>query len=154
MNRSTPTAETSMIITCDTDEQIASTYPVMRQLRPHTTEADYLPTVRRMMESEGFRLAAALESGQVRAVAGYRLMEMLYCGRILYVDDLVTDEAARSTGLGKHLLSWLKDEGRRQGCTQIHLDSRVTRADAHRFYFREGMPVLAFHFAADLAPAA
>jgi GNAT superfamily N-acetyltransferase len=139
-----------MIITCDTDEQIAATYPVMRQLRPHIAEGDYLPTVRRMMESEGFRLAAALVDGQVRAVAGFRTMEMLYCGRIVYVDDLVTDEAARSTGQGKRLLDWLKDEGRRLGCTEIHLDSRVTRADAHRFYFREKMPVTAFHFATQL----
>jgi GNAT superfamily N-acetyltransferase len=140
-----------MIITCDTDQQILSTYPVMRQLRPHIAEADYLPTVRRMMGSDGFRLAAALVDGEVRAVAGWRVMEMLYCGRIVYVDDLVTDEAARSTGLGKELLDWVKSEGGRLGCTQIHLDSRVTRADAHRFYFREGMPILAFHFVADLS---
>jgi GNAT superfamily N-acetyltransferase len=142
-----------VIIACETDEQIAATHPVMRQLRPHIAPPDYLPTVRRMMETDRFRLAAALVDGRVRAVAGYRVMEMLYCGRILYVDDLVSDEAARSTGLGKALLDWLKAEGRRLGCAQIHLDSRVTRADAHRFYFREGVPILAFHFAADLAPA-
>jgi GNAT superfamily N-acetyltransferase len=142
-----------MIISCDTDEQIAATYPVMRQLRPHVAEADYVPTVRRMMGTDGFRLAAALVDARVRAVAGFRIMEMLYCGRIVYVDDLVTDEAARSTGLGKRLLDWLKDEGRRLGCTQIHLDSRVTREDAHRFYFREGMPITAFHFATEITPA-
>jgi GNAT superfamily N-acetyltransferase len=138
------------ILRCESDEEIRSTLAVMRQLRPHLTDDSNLPTVRRMMESEGYRIAAAMEGGQVRAVAGYRVMEMLYAGRMLSVDDLVTDEAARSGGWGKRLLDWLKDEGRRLGCGQIHLDSRVTRADAHRFYFREGMPIIAFHFAAEL----
>ncbi|BBL78557.1 hypothetical protein RxyAA322_04110 [Rubrobacter xylanophilus] len=35
---------------------------------------------------------------------------------------------------------------RRQGCGQLHLDSSVQRGRAHRFCFREGMEILAFHF--------
>ncbi|HET6764325.1 MAG TPA: GNAT family N-acetyltransferase, partial [Longimicrobiaceae bacterium] len=112
------------ILRCESDEEIRSTLGVMRQLRPHLTDDGYLPTVRRMMQAEGYRIAAAMEGGEVRAVAGYRVMEMLYAGRMLSVDDLVTDEAARSGGWGKRLLDWLKDEGRRLGCSQIHLDSR------------------------------
>ena len=86
----------------------------------------------------------------VRAVAGYRVVEMLYCGRILVVDDLVTDASVRARGHGKALLTWLKDEGKRQGCGQVHLDSRVQREDAHRFYFREGFAITCFHFCASV----
>ena len=43
-----------------------------------------------MRETDGFRLAAASVDGKVGAVAGFRVMEMLYCGKILSVDDLVT----------------------------------------------------------------
>ena len=127
----------------------------MHQLRPHLEAGDYLQTVRRMERTDGFRLAASVEpgdSGIVRAVAGYRIIEMLYCGRILVVDDLVTDEAARSGGHGKRLLDWLRDEARALGCRQLHLDSGVWRPDAHRFYFREGFHILGFHFVADVQP--
>jgi len=139
-----------MILQPETDEQIASTWPVMHQLRPHISADAYLPTVRRMMETDGYRLVAAVDDGVVRAVGGYRVLEMLYCGRILVVDDLVTDEAARSGGHGKAVLDWLRAEAGRLGCSQVHLDSRVTRDRAHRFYFREGFTILGYHFVVDV----
>ena len=126
----------------------ASTWPVMSQLRPHLDLAKYLAAVARMRQTDGFRLAAASVGGKVGAVAGFRTMEMLYCGRILSVDDLVTDEAMRSRGLGKALLDWLKRETRSSGCVQLHLDSGLQRLDAHRFYERESLQKTAFHFAA------
>jgi GNAT superfamily N-acetyltransferase len=130
----------------ETDEQIAATYHVMRQLRPHLSREEYVPRVRGMMASGGYRLAALADDGAVRAVAGYRYMEMLYCGRLLYLDDLVSDENARSRGYGKALLDWLKDQGRREGCTELQLISRTTREGAHRFYFREGFGIECFQF--------
>jgi GNAT superfamily N-acetyltransferase len=128
------------------DEEILATSEVMRQLRPHIPANQYLGTVRRMMSSDGYRLGAVREAGIVRAVAGYRFMEMLYCGRILYVDDLITDEHGRSRGHGRQLIEWLKAEARTQRCGELHLDSGVQREHAHRFYFREGLTVTAFHF--------
>jgi hypothetical protein len=64
------------------DEQILATREVMLQLRPSLALENYLPTLRRMMQTEGYRLVALSENGAARAVAGYRIMEMLYCGKI------------------------------------------------------------------------
>ena len=98
------------------DEEAAATFPTMRQLRPHLEEGEYVEQVGRMREA-GYRLAAALdEEGRVSCVAGFRVQEFLYTGRHLYVDDLVTDEAARSGGHGKRMLDWLIGEARRSGC--------------------------------------
>jgi GNAT superfamily N-acetyltransferase len=136
-----------MITSISTDDEILSTYNVMSQLRPHIARDAYVETVRRMMETDGYKLAAAADDdGVIRAVAGYRFMEMLYCGKILYVDDLITDERARSKGHGRTLLDWLKDEARSRSCGQLHLDSGVQRESAHRFYFREGLTISAYHF--------
>jgi GNAT superfamily N-acetyltransferase len=135
-----------IIQNAETDEQIAATFDVMHQLRPHLSRDEYVPMVRGMMASDGFRLAAVIDDGEVRAVAGYRLMTMLYCGRLLYLDDLVSDERMRSRGYGKALLDWLKDEGRREGCTELQLISRTIREQAHRFYFREGFGIECFQF--------
>jgi GNAT superfamily N-acetyltransferase len=136
-----------MILQPETDEQILATHAVMSQLRPHLSADDYLQRVRRMMRTDGYRLAAAADDdGVARGVAGYRFIEMLYCGKILVVDDLVTDEDTRSRGFGKQLLDWLVELARERGCEQLHLDSGVQRHRAHRFYFREGLVVNAFHF--------
>ena len=139
-----------MIIRIVTDEQIMATCEVMRQLRPHIPVEAYLATVRRMMQSDGYQLAAVCEEETVRAVAGYRFMEMLYCGKMLYVDDLITDEHYRSRGYGQALMSWLKAEATAQRCQQLHLDSGVQREQAHRFYFREGLAINCYHFYARL----
>ena len=138
------------VIRIESDEQILATRDVMLQLRPHIAPADYLRTVRRIMDAERYRIAAAVSDGIVRAVAGYRISETMYCEKLLTLDDLVTDEKARSGGHGKELIDWLKEEGRAHGCKQIHLISRVHREEAHRFYFRERFGLRAFCFMTDL----
>lgn len=134
----------------ETDEQIAATFEVMHQLRPQLEPSDYVPLMRQLMASDGLRLLVLREDGTVRAVATYRIMNMIYCGTLLYVDDLVTDDRVRSHGHGARLMAQLKSEGRALGCSQIQLISRVTREQAHRFYFRENFGIECFHFRATL----
>ncbi len=129
-----------------TDAEILATFEVMAHLRPMLVRETYVARIRQLMASDGYRLTALSENGAVRAVAGWRLMDMLYCGRFLSIDDLVSDPGARSKGHGKALLDWLKAEARREGCGHLELISNVVREGAHRFYFREGLAVDAFHF--------
>jgi len=135
-----------MVLKVTTDEQILAVHEVMHQLRPNIPRNEFLSTVARMRQTDGYQLAAVYDDGAIRAVAGYRVIEMLWCGKTLYVDDLNTDERFRSKGFGKVLLDWLKSEARAQGCGQLHLDSGVQREQAHKFYFREGLTITAYHF--------
>lgn len=139
---------TFQIAHADTDEAIAATFDVMHQLRPHLERDDYVPLMRRLMASDGLKLLALTDGGSVRAVAAYRVMNMLYCGRLLYVDDLVSDERVRSRGYGARMVARLKEEARGLGCNEVQLISRVIREQAHRFYFREGFGIECFHFRA------
>ena len=131
------------------EAEVAATYPVMSQLRPHVGRKEYVERVRRMRE-EGYRLAAVFERDDVLCVAGFRIVEFLAHGRFLYVDDLVTDDGARSRGSGKQMLDWLADRARDAGCEKLQLDSGVQRHAAHRFYFREGMHITSYHFSKTL----
>lgn len=134
-----------MIYQATTDSEIARCYAVMRQLRPHLAEADFVPMVRRQLGG-GYHLAFLETDRAVEAVAGYRFIDNLVSGRILYVDDLVTDAATRSQGHGKRLFDWLVERAREQGCTNLELDSGVQRFDAHRFYFVNRMVISSHHF--------
>lgn len=136
---------TAVIGRATTDAEIEACYKVLSRLRPHLSRADLLPAVRRM-EKEGFRLAYLSVAGKIRAVMGYRIIEMLRTGKIVEIDDLVTAEGFRSQGHGKMMLDWIRTEAQRNNCRYIELDSAVERKQAHRFYFREHMHVLAFHF--------
>jgi GNAT superfamily N-acetyltransferase len=132
-----------------TDDQIAATFDVMVQLRPHLKRESYVARIKQLI-ADGFMLVALADDGVVRAVAGYRVMDMLHCGRFLNIDDLISDERTRSRGYGQALIGWLKAEARRHECTEIQLISHVRREHAHRFYFREGFGVDAFHFRATM----
>ena len=147
-----PTPDEIVVQAANTDEEILATREIILQLRPSVRAEEFLPTVRRMMRTDGYHLVTLQEDGSVRAVAGYRFMEMLYSGRFLYVDDLNTDEHRRSKGHGKALMNWLKDEARAKGCVQLHLDSGVQREQTHRFYFREGLTISAYHFRLAVEP--
>ena len=133
----------------ESSAEIADCFPIMAQLRPHLERGEFMTRVQRQM-ADGYRLAYLRADNSVKAVAGYRITENLAWGRFLYVDDLVTDQAARSQGYGKVLLAWLAGHACRNGCAQLHLDSGAQRKDAHRFYLREGMENLGFHFCARL----
>ncbi len=128
------------------EAEIRRCWPVLQQLRPQVTADELVASVGRM-QNHGFRLAyTADEDGEVRAVAGYRVTEMLRTGLMLEVDDLVTVATGRSRGYGRTLLEWLMAEERALGCSVVELDSGVQRHAAHRFYFRQGMHILGYHF--------
>lgn len=127
------------------DEEIASTYAVMSQLRTHVAEGEYVALVRRLQET-GYLLAFLRDGGQVAAAAGFKLSRSLAWGDFVYVDDLITDGGARSKGYGSALLEWVAAYAKQRGCKQLHLDSGVQRFDAHRFYLRERMDITCHHF--------
>ena len=130
-------------------EEIRRCFPVMSLLRPQLGEHEFVSRVQ-VQQAQGFQLVAAEDGGQVVAVAGLRILEVLATGRTLYVDDLVTDDTRRSRGYGKVMLDWLQDYAREQGCETFSLDSGTHRQEAHAFYFRERMRVTSFHFAKKL----
>ena len=134
-----------------TDAEIADCFPVMRELRPHIAENQFISRIRNQIKS-GYRLAFVQVTGSVVAVAGFRVGENLAWGHFLYVDDLVTHPAHRSKGYGAKLLSWLKEYAAKEGCLQLHLDTGVHRIKAQRFYEREGMTMAGFHFFENIAP--
>lgn len=136
-----------MIKEMTTESEIRVTFPVMKQLRTHLSEEKYVEMVQRQRDNQNYHLVAVIENGRVQSVAGYRISECLSFGHFLYVDDLITDESARSKNHGRELMKWLADEAKKWGCGQIHLDSGVQRHAAHRFYLRERMDITCYHFA-------
>lgn len=134
-----------MIREITSDEDVRRSFPVMRQLRPHLTEDEYVKRVA-AQRNGGYRLAVLEEDGVVRAAGGFRIQEQLVQGRHMYVDDLVTDETQRSRGYGQAMLEWLVALAKADGCVAFELDSGTHRTRAHAFYFAQGMHIASFHF--------
>ena len=118
------------------------------ELRPHVGSPEAMAQRIDAQRAAGYRIVAAFDpdAAEAAAVAGFRIGENLAWGRFLYVDDLVTDEAVRSQGVGTALLEFLAEAARENGCAELHLDSGVQRFGAHPFYLANRMDITSHHF--------
>ncbi|MGD6941463.1 GNAT family N-acetyltransferase [Cytobacillus gottheilii] len=117
-----------------TQKEWQEAYPVMKQLRTHLTEEQYLELVEEAAEKEQYTLAALYVNNKVAALAGFMPMITLYNGKSIWVCDLVTDSAHRSKGYGEKLLNYVHDWANEKGFHIVSLSSGLQRKDAHRFY--------------------
>lgn len=129
-------------------EWLIQSEAVHRQLRPHL-KADYLGRMREVFAS-GADMAVCVRDEKVCGITVFRVIEKTYTGRELYCDDLVTEESLRSSGVGRALIGYMETVAAEQGCDVLALDSGSQRHQAHKFYFREGLTVPAFHFSKTL----
>ena len=118
--------------------------PVLRQLRPQI-EHNYTEKMQRVFAGGG-QMCVAVKNGAVVGAAVFRVFEHTFNDISFYVDDLVTDEAHRSMGVGHALIAYLEQQARALGCTCISLESGTHRTLAHKFYFREGFVIPSFSF--------
>lgn len=142
---STAKPPASKITLAHSPEQIGRCCSVMRELRPHIKAIDFAARVLNQ-QKEGYQLAFLEQDGVVRSVAGFRIFNLLFSGRTLYIDDLVTHDSDRSRGFGAALFDWLIEYARDLGCEHLTLDSGVQRFAAHRFYLNRGMDITSHHF--------
>ncbi len=133
------------------DADVARLFPIIHELRPQLKDAEELVArVRHQHEQAGYRLIYVEETPEAGsapvACAGFRLVDYLFAGKSLYVDDLICAEAFRGKGYAEALMRWMEDFARAENCRTFHLDSGTQRLRAHHFYFRLGMSITSFHF--------
>ncbi len=132
----------------ETNDQILNCFEAMHALRPHLEKEKFVALINQM-KKEGYILAYIKEENMVVAVTGYRYLHHLYCGKLIYVDDLSTMQQYRKKGHAKKLMDFILSEARKNNCNHVDLDSACGphRYDAHRFYLRFGFNITSHHFA-------
>jgi GNAT superfamily N-acetyltransferase len=120
--------------TLTTDAELLDAFPLMRMLRERIREDTFLSEVRRQ-QRDGYELVGAFDEGRLVTLLGIRRSHTLSRGPHLFVDDLVTDDAAQGRGYGRAAIDWLIERARTDGLPRIYLDSRIT---ARGFYERLG----------------
>jgi GNAT superfamily N-acetyltransferase len=132
-----------------TRAQIEFCKEVILQFRTNLSEESYADQVLEMMEKEDFKLRYIPNDNNTKAVAfiGYRPLQMLRTGKIIYIDDLFTSAECRGKGYAGLLLDCVAKEAETTAIQSIHLDSGYTLYDAHRLYLNKGYVLACNHFA-------
>jgi ribosomal protein S18 acetylase RimI-like enzyme len=133
------------IKTAISEAEIASCWEALFLLRPMLKETEFVAQIQEM-QKEGYSLLYIEEVGKVISVAGYRIFSMLYCGKMLYIDDLATLDSYRGKGFASILLNHLYGIAKQENCKSVQLDSGHVRTTAHKLYFKEDFTISAFHF--------
>ncbi len=115
-----------------------------RAFRPNIP-GDYAEYMRRMF-TEGAGMAVLLEGDEVCGIAVYRCYHTTLSGLRFYLDDLVTKEARRGSGLGGQLLEWCEAAARALHCDWFALSSGLQNSRGHTFYYRHRLPISSFGF--------
>lgn len=116
------------------EEEWMRAFPVMKQLRTHLDEDQFLELVQEASQKENYKMAALYDHEKIVAVTGFMPMITLYNGRFIWVCDLVTDSNSRSKGYGEALLNYVHKWAKENGYDLVSLSSGLQRTDAHRFY--------------------
>jgi ribosomal protein S18 acetylase RimI-like enzyme len=110
-------------------------------LVPQLSRSNPPPTldhVRAMLTHESItQFVARDDSGRIVGVSTLATFPIPTAWRA-WIEDVITDEAARGQGVGEALTRAMVDHARAKGCKTVELTSRPSREAANRLYRRVG----------------
>jgi GNAT superfamily N-acetyltransferase len=119
-------------------EAAKQVFPLLRELRPHLGEGEFIDLWHAARATSAYRLIAGYEGPECVGLMGYRILYDFLHGKHLYVDDLVVASSHRSRGLGAQFLAEARRLAAEAGCARLRLCTGVDMAEARRFYERNG----------------
>src|ERR1700741_3918677 len=125
-------------------EDMLQTHALVRELTDISLE-EYKKMLSEMVPRNYFQVAV-YEGNKLVGVSGYWICTKIYSGKYIEIDNLVIDKEHRSKNIGKLLVDWMIEEGKRHNCQTMMLDAYVENFKAHKFYYREGFIARGFHY--------
>lgn len=136
----------------NTDADFQACTEVILFLRPHLQKENLLAQIKEMQQ-EDYQLiyiTADEDPSKVVAFAGFRHMNKLHSGKVIYIDDLACLPAYQGRGYAGLLLNYIKALAKAEGLRSVQLDSGHSLHPAHRVYHRQGFHISAHHFSQPL----
>lgn len=132
-----------------TKEDIEICKAAILEFRGNLDPKTVVGQVLQMIQHEGFELVFIPNEDDTQAAAfiGYRKLNLLRTGPMIYIDDLFTFGEFRGRGYAGALLDYVAVQAANEGIKTIHLDSGYALHTAHRLYLNKGYYLACNHFA-------
>lgn len=137
------------ILNVQTTADIEFASEAILQFRTNLRPAGLVEKVFEMIKIGGFELACIPSDDRSKAAAfiGFRAIDMLRTGKMIYIDDLFTLPEYRGRGYAGKLLAYVDQIALQRGMNSVHLDSGFALHPAHRLYLNSGYVLACHHFA-------
>ena len=119
-------------------------------LNPGTAPAELAQRLSRQWDWDGYHCFGLFHDDHLIAIASAWISIRLYGGKIVELDNVIVDPAARGGGTGSYFLERLQEWATGEGCVRMELKTYVANSPSHRFYFRHGFSIYAYYFVKEL----
>lgn len=127
-------------------EDIQSVVPLVQKLNGNKVTDQVLEQRFLEMITQNYECAGVYDKNTLIGVTGLWYCTRHYSGKSVEPDHVYIDEAYRGQGLGKRFFKWIDNYVKEKGYESMELNTYVTNAASHKFYFNEGYRILGYHF--------
>ncbi|GAA4886332.1 hypothetical protein GCM10023311_06640 [Flaviramulus aquimarinus] len=98
------------------------------------------------MITQNYECAVIYDGDRLIGVCGLWFCTRHYSGKSVEPDHVFIDDNYRGKGLGKQFFKWIYNYSQSKGCEAVELNTYVSNAPSHKFYFNEDFKILGYHF--------
>jgi GNAT superfamily N-acetyltransferase len=125
-------------------EEMFAAFDVLSNMYPDMNRAEYEAVLPERVKN-GYRMVGVFDGDTCVCSAGFWISYRFYCGKFIQLDNMVTVPDARSKGVGKLVVDFIKSLGKSESCQKVLIDTYVENYSAHRFFLREGFIIRGYH---------
>jgi len=127
-------------------ESIDEIVSLVQQLNGNKVSDEVLIERFTEMFTQNYKCAGIYANGKLVGVCGLWFCTRHYSGRSVEPDHVFIDNDYRGKGFGKRFFNWIYNYALSRGCEAVELNTYVTNASSHKFYFNEDFKILGYHF--------
>ena len=130
-------------------EDIFSIVPLLRELNAAIPVSILRERLSEMV-TQGYTCVGMYLEDELIGICGLWILTKYYVGRHIEPDNIVILPAHRCKGLGHHLMAWVNDYAKSQGCVASELNCYLSNERGQAFWEKEGYRKIAYHFRRDM----
>ncbi|PWH81705.1 GNAT family N-acetyltransferase [Algibacter marinivivus] len=127
-------------------EKIDLIVPLVQKLNGNKDSDAVLKQRFSEMITQNYECAVIYDDEKLIGVCGLWFCTRHYSGKSVEPDHVYIDDSYRGKGLGKQFFTWIYNYSKAKGFEAMELNTYVTNAASHKFYFNEGFKILGYHF--------
>lgn len=127
-------------------EKIDLIVPLVQKLNGNKNSDAVLKQRFSEMITQNYECAVIYDDEKLIGVCGLWFCTRHYSGKSVEPDHVYIDDSYRGKGLGKQFFTWIYNYSKAKGFEAMELNTYVTNAASHKFYFNEGFKILGYHF--------
>ena len=129
-----------------TPKDIKRIVPLIQELNPELDKQTIESNQKEMFGIVNYRCFGLFKSDHLIGVSSGWITVRHYSGKQMEIDNVIVTSGDQSKGYGKQFIEFIEQWSRDQECRTIELNTYVTNARSHKFYFDLGFKILGFHF--------